>query len=93
MPTHPTAIIQSLDADTLKLSIEGAEIVIKHQLAELRALLEARQIQNVQYADKIYSIAHIDETNFGIVASKRVFNAVLVKDLLGLIAEWEKNPP
>lgn len=99
MPTHPTAIIQSLDADTLKLSIEGAEIAIKHQLAELKALLEAKQIQNVQYADKIYNIAHIDEANFGIVTSKRVFNAVLVKDLLGLIAErdnvkqfWESIP-
>lgn len=70
------------------MSVNGDLREIQNEFAELKALLATLQVQKVQYADKIYNIAHISEANFGVVVSGRVFNAVLAKELIPLL--WEK---
>jgi hypothetical protein len=79
---NPSIIIQSAAEGTLTLSVNGEVQEIRNELAALRELLESRQAQTVQYADKIYNIAHIDEANFGAVTQRIVFNGILVKRLI-----------
>lgn len=78
-------IIQSATDSTLTLNINGEAQEIRNELATLRALLESRSAQTVQYADKIYNIAHIDEANFGLMTGKRPFNAGLTRRLIEAI--------
>lgn len=78
-------VIQSATDSTLTLNINGEAQEIRNELATLRALLESRNAQTVQYADKIYNIAHIDEANFGAVTQRIVFNGILVKRLIGTL--------
>jgi len=75
-------LIQSVAEGMLNLQVDGEVLEIRNELAALRILLESRQTQTVQYADKIYNIAHIDEANFGSVTSKIVFNGILVRRLI-----------
>lgn len=77
--------IQSVTEGTLTLTVNGEAQEIRNELAALRELLESRQAQTVQYADKIYNIAHIDEANFGAVTRRIVFNGILVKRLVAAL--------
>ncbi len=76
-------IIQGVTDSTLTLHVNGEAQEIRNELATLRTLLESHQTKTVQYADKIYNIAHIDEANFGSVTSRMVFNGILVRRLIG----------
>lgn len=78
-------LIQSVTDDAITLTLDGEVREIRNELADLRALLESRSTQTVQYADKIYNIAHIDEANFGAVTQRIVFNGILVKRLFGTL--------
>lgn len=75
-------VIQSISDNTITLNVDGEVREIQNQLAELKALLQNRQAQTLQYADKIYNIAHIDEANFGFVTGKKAFNEYLTKALI-----------
>lgn len=84
--THPpgqqSIIIQRIGDDTITLKVDGEVREIHNQLAELKALLQHRQVQTVQYAEKIYNIEHIDEANFAFVTGKKAFNEQLTKALI-----------
>lgn len=82
---NPNIIIQSIKDDTITLSIDGEVQVIQNQLAELKALLQSQKVQNIQHAEKIYNIEHINEANFGFVTGKKLFNAHLTKSLIEAI--------
>lgn len=80
--SHQNVVIQSSTESTLILSVDGEVQEIRNELAALRALLERSNTQTVQYAEKIYNIAHIDEANFGAITQRIVFNGILVKRLI-----------
>lgn len=85
------AIIQSIDSDKMQIKI-GEEIKeIKLQLSDLKAILQAKNINIIQYAEKIYNIDHIDEANFGYVTGQQPFNRILTKEILGHIQKYA-NP-
>jgi hypothetical protein len=75
-------IIQSATEGKLVMDINGEAQEIRNELAALRQLLESRQAQTVQYADKIYNIEHIDEASFGFLTGKRAFNEQLTRELI-----------
>jgi len=85
IPGSQNIVIQDVTDSTLTINIDGEAREIRNELAALRALLESRQAQTVQYADKIYNIAHIDEANFGGVTSRIVFNGILGRRLIGAL--------
>jgi hypothetical protein len=60
---------------------------IQNQLFELKGLLQNLKVQNIQYADKIYNIEHINEANFGFVTGKKAFNEALTKALIEAMQE------
>ena len=69
----------------LTLEVDGEIREIKHQLEELKAILLEKQIQTVQYADKIYNIEQIDQANFGFVTGKKAFNEYLTQSVISSI--------
>jgi len=80
-------VIQDVSKSTIKIEVNGELLEIKRQLTELKALLKKYGTQDVQYAEKVYNIDHIDEANFGIALSNRDFNGVLSKELIEVIKE------
>ncbi|MFN0016445.1 MAG: hypothetical protein ACKVU2_18035 [Saprospiraceae bacterium] len=78
----PQVVIQSTSDETITLKVDGEVREIRNQLDELKALLQEKNQQNVQYADKIYNIGHIDQANFGFITGKKAFNETLTKQLV-----------
>lgn len=87
---NPPILTQSESDDMLTLSIDGEHHEIKNLLSELKSLLQKHQTQTVQYADKIYNIAHINEANFGFFTGKRAFNELLTRSLIESIQQENK---
>ncbi len=85
LAANHNVVIQGVSESTLTLNVDGEVREIHHQLAELKGLLQTLKVQNVQYADKIYNIEHIDEANFGFVTGKKAFNELLTKQLIEAI--------
>ena len=81
----PKITIQNVGEETITLNVNGEIQNIQNQLTELKSLLQSLEVQNVQYADKIYNIEHINEANFGFVTGKRAFNESLTKELIETI--------
>lgn len=79
---HPTAEIQNVKDGRLTLSIDGEIQEIKDQLETLRQLLAEKEVNSIQYADKIYNIQQIDQANFGFITGKQAFNAHLTEALI-----------
>ena len=75
-------IIQDVNNSTITLNINGQVKEVQNQLSELKELLKNLKVQNIQYAEKIYNIDQINEANFGVVTSPKVFNGVLTKELI-----------
>lgn len=82
----PEVVIKEVAGGGITLSVNGEMRQIKDQLSELKSLLGTLQVQNVQYADKIYNISHIDEANFGFMTGKKPFNEHLTRQLIEAIA-------
>lgn len=87
---HQNVVIQNVTGSKITVSVNGDLREIQNEFAELKALLATLQVQKVQYADKIYNIAHIDEANFGAVTRRIVFNGILVKRLIGVLAHKDE---
>ncbi len=82
-PAHqPKVAIQTVSNDSITLNIDGEIREIQNQLVDLKDLLQNLKVQNVQHADKIYNIEHINEANFGFVTGKKAFNESLTKSLI-----------
>lgn len=78
-------IIKGIDQEEITLNIGGEVRKIQNELAALKQLLEGQSSQQIQYADKIYNIGHIDEANFGFLTGKRAFNEHLTRQLMTAI--------
>ncbi|MCB9272807.1 MAG: hypothetical protein H6564_02135 [Lewinellaceae bacterium] len=78
-------IIEDVKESTIAVNVNGDVREIRNELAELKALLQNLKVQNVQYAEKIYNIEHINEANFGFVTGKKAFNELLAKELIEAI--------
>ena len=86
MPT-PKIAIQKVGEDAITINVDGEIRQIQNQLAELKKLLQELDVQNVQYAEKIYNIEHINEANFGFVTGKKAFNEALTKAIIEAIKD------
>ena len=82
-------IIQDVSENSMTLDVNGEVRTIQNQLSELKEILKSQNISNVTYENKIYNIEHINEANFGVVTSKKVFNGVLTKELMLLLKDHE----
>jgi hypothetical protein len=83
-------IIQDVTGDSMTINVNGDLQIINNQLAELKKLLKSQNISNVTYENKVYNIEHINEANFGVVTSNKVFNGVLTKELILLLKEKQR---
>ncbi|MCU0444578.1 MAG: hypothetical protein MUE85_06630 [Microscillaceae bacterium] len=81
-------IIQTVNENNLTLNVNGEIQQIQNELTDLKELLKNRQVQNIQYADKIYNIAHINEANFGLLTGKQAFNEILTRKLIEAIQPY-----
>lgn len=83
----PKVAIQNVGDEAITINVDGEIRQIQNQLAELKSLLQELDVQNVQYAEKIYNIEHINEANFGFVTGKKAFNETLTKAIIEAIKE------
>src|SRR5438128_2738717 len=80
-------LIKEASADTITLIVNGAEHTINYQLPDLKELMKIQNVTNITYENKIYNIEHINEANFGLVISNKVFNGLLTRELILLFKE------
>lgn len=90
MESNENVLIKAVNADTMTLVINGEEQVINYQLPDLKNLMKHQNVTNVTYENKVYNIGHINEANFGVVTSNKVFNGILTKELILLFKEHKK---
>ena len=74
----------------MTLIVNGAEQKINYQLSDLQKLMERQKVTNITYENKVYNIGHINEANFGVVTSNKVFNSILTKELILLFRDHKK---
>ena len=74
----------------MTLVVNGAEQQINYQLSDLQKLMEHQNVTNITYENKVYNIGHINEANFGVVTSNKVFNGILTKELILLFKDNKK---
>ena len=80
-------LIKEVSADTITLIVSGVEHKINYQLPELKELMKNQNVTNITYENKVYNIEHINEANFGVVTSNKVFNSVLTRELILLLKD------
>ncbi len=83
-------VIQDVNESTITINVNGEVQHIKNELSELKELLKSRQNTTITYESKIYNIEHINEANFGMVTSHKVFNGQLTRDLMQLLSDKPK---
>jgi hypothetical protein len=83
-------VIQDISNGNITLNVNGEVLEIQNQLAELKELLKNQKTSSITYESKVYNIEHINEANFGVVTSHKVFNGVLTKELILNLSEKEK---
>ncbi len=84
-------LIKEVSVDTITLIVSGVEHKINYQLPELKELMKNQNVTNITYENKVYNIEHINEANFGVVISNKVFNSVLTRELILLLKD-NKRP-
>ena len=90
MESNDNVVIKEINNSTMTLVVNGAEQKINYQLSDLQKLMERQNVTNITYENKIYNISHINEANFGVVTSNKVFNSILTKELISLLKEHKK---
>ena len=90
MENNDSALIKEISNSTMTLVVNGVEQQINYQLADLQQLMERQNVTNITYENKVYNIGHINEANFGVVTSNKVFNGILTKELIILFKEHKK---
>ncbi len=87
---NPNVVIQSVSDHLLTLNVNGELRQIQNEFDAIKQLIQNLKIQNIQYADKIYNIEHINEANFGFLTGKKVvYNQLLTKKLIEAAAECD----
>ena len=84
------ALIKEVNADSMTLVVNGVEQRIKYQFQDLQKIMQSQNVTNITYENKVYNIGHINEANFGVVTSNKVFNGILTKELILLLKEHKK---
>jgi hypothetical protein len=79
--------IKEVSADTMTLIVNGEEHKINYQLPDLKELMKTQHITYVTYENKVYNIEHINEANFGVMVSNKIFNGILTRELILLLKE------
>ncbi len=87
---NSNVLIKEVSADTMTLLINGTEQKINYQLPDLQKLMQSQNVTNITYENKVYNIGHINEANFGVVISNKIFNGVLTKKLISLFRQNTK---
>src|SRR6478609_246176 len=90
MENNENVLIKEVNNNTITLVINGKEQTINSQFSDLQKLMEHQNVTNITYENKVYNIGHINEANFGIVTSNKVFNGILTKELIILFKEYKK---
>jgi hypothetical protein len=90
MENNDNVFIKEVNNDTITLIINGEEQTINYRLSDLQKLMKHENVTNITYENKVYNIGHINEANFGVVTSNKVFNAILTKELIILFKEHKK---
>lgn len=80
-------VIQGVNDSTITVHVNGDVQEIRNQLEDLKILMQNIHIATFQVGEKLYHLDDINEENFPIATSKRVFNGTLVKHLLDIIQE------
>lgn len=85
-------VIQGVSESTIIINDNGEIKEIQKQLTELKNLLEAKNIQTFQTADKIYNIGNITHANFDFVVAQSSHSKALPSDLADdLITITDRN--
>lgn len=88
---NQNVVIQSVNDSTLTINVNGEARQIQNEFDEIKKLIQNLKIQNIQYADKIYNIEHINEANFGFITGKKVvYNQLLTKQLIEAAADYSQ---
>jgi hypothetical protein len=88
--SNQNIVIQAVNDHTLTLHVHGELRQVQNEFEEIKRLIQNLNIQNIQYADKIYNIEHINEANFGFLTGKKVvYNRRLTKQLIEAAAKYE----
>ncbi len=90
MENNENVLIKEVNNDTMTVVINGEEQTINYQLPDLQKLMEHQNVTNITYENKVYNIGHINEANFGMITSNKVFNCILTKELILLLKEHKK---
>jgi hypothetical protein len=90
METHDNVLIKEINNRTMTLVVNGTERQINYELSDLQKLMERQNVTNITYENKVYNIGHINEANFGMVTSNKVFNGTLTKELIILFKDNKK---
>jgi hypothetical protein len=90
MENNDNVVIKEINNSTMTLVVNGVEQKINYRLSDLQKLMERQNITNITYENKVYNIGHINEANFGIVTSNKVFNGILTKELILLFRDNKK---
>src|SRR4051812_5444039 len=83
-------LVKEVKTDTMTLIVNGEEHKINYELPDLKELMKTQNVTNITYENKVYNIEHINEANFGIAISNKVFNAVLTKELILILKKNKK---
>ena len=83
-------VIQNVTESTISVTVNGEGLEIRNEPAELKRLLQEQHAQSVQFAERIYEIAHFDEANFSFVTGKKAFNENLTRQLIEAILPYSK---
>jgi hypothetical protein len=90
MENNDNVQIKEINNSMMTLVVNGAEQKINYQLSDLQKLMERQNVTNITYENKVYNIGHINEANFGVVTSNKVFNGILTKELIVLFKDNKK---
>jgi hypothetical protein len=90
MESNDNVLIKEVNNNTMTLVVNGVEQKINYQLSDLQKLMEHQNVTNITYENKVYNISHINEANFGVVTSNKVFNSILTKELILLFKDHKK---
>ena len=88
---EPVVIIQDIKGSTITLTVNTDMQEIRNDLAALKDLLKELKVRTFQVGKNIYTIAQINDDNFGFIIGKQKFNEWLLKNLLPNLQLYSKD--
>lgn len=81
-------IIKDINESNISIVINGDVREIRNDLSELMRIIREVHVMSIQYAEKVYNVANLNEENFNFIAGKKAFNGDLTKTLIEAIAPY-----